>query len=114
MYSLKYQENLNTVFDGVIAPPRHCTPPIFRILKHFILTCHCTPHFEIIRKLFKCIIVIYEIYCDFEKIILRIFNFFIISNKIYDILMCHCTPPRFYFNLLYFGGVMTPSNTVAS
>ena len=59
-----------TVFDGVIAPPRHCTPPIFRILKHFILTCHCTPHFEIIRKLFKCIIVIYEIYCDFEKIIL--------------------------------------------
>jgi hypothetical protein len=67
---LKANLNTITVFDGVIAPPSHCTPPIFRILKHFILTCHCTPHFEIIRKLFKCIIVIYKIYCDFEKIIL--------------------------------------------
>ena len=73
----------NTVFDGVIAPPRHCTPPIFRILKHFILTCHCTPHFEIIRKLFKCIIVIYEIYCDFEKIILFPKDSIIVIIKIF-------------------------------
>ena len=47
----KKNKKIYTVFDGVIAPPRHCTPPIFRILKHFILTCHCTPHFKTIRKL---------------------------------------------------------------
>ena len=41
--SNKYSNN--TIFDGVIIPPRHCTYPFFRFLKNFILRKPLHPSF---------------------------------------------------------------------